>query len=127
MQDSEPSYPDPRLRFTRSRSASAGVRVSEQLTYPSAARDRDFGCRGPSYCLLPRNSSKALPYGRRNLYNSLFYLMNENRNCAEISMGIDIDGNNWYDIPCEAERDPGSGWGIHAICETDQYIPDKKF
>ena len=47
-----------------------------------------------------------------------------NQNCAEISMGMDIEGKNWYDIPCELDRDPASGWGLHAICETDQYIPN---
>ena len=39
-------------------------------------------------------------------------------NCAMISMGMDIDGKNWYDIHCEVDRDTISGWGIHAICET---------
>ena len=46
-----------------------------------------------------------------------------NRNCAETSMNIDVNGNNWHDISCEMERDPASGWGLHAICETGQYIP----
>jgi len=40
------------------------------------------------------------------------------RNCAQISMSMDIDGKNWYDIPCEVNKDPVAGWGIHAICET---------
>ena len=38
-------------------------------------------------------------------------------------MSIDIDGKNWYDISCEVMRDPATGWGLHAICETGQYIP----
>ena len=46
-----------------------------------------------------------------------------NRNCAETSMSMDIDGKNWYDISCEVVRDPATGWGLHAICETGQYIP----
>ena len=40
------------------------------------------------------------------------------RNCAEMSIGMDIDGHNWLDMHCELDRDPASGWGIHAICET---------
>ena len=39
-------------------------------------------------------------------------------NCAEILIDGDIDGRNWYDIHCERDRDPTSGWAIHAICET---------
>ena len=45
--------------------------------------------------------------------------LDSNSNCAEISMGMDIDGHNWYDIHCGIERDPYSGWGIHAICESN--------
>ena len=53
--------------------------------------------------------------------------MNATCNCAEITMGIDECGNmiGWYDMQCEKDRDGGGGWGIHALCETENAIEHK--
>ena len=45
-------------------------------------------------------------------------------NCAKAIIDIDICGN-WIDGHCEEETDSGTGWGLHAICETDYVVEQK--